>query len=79
MEQAQSDEGDHADFRILIPRGVAHRRENPGILNAHRRFDDFDPFNSKGIGDFGEEDIEASAIVETGEGEGGHHLRRPIL
>jgi len=79
VEQAQSDEGDHADFRFLITRGVAHRWKNPGILNAHCGFDDFDPFDSKGIGDFGEQDVEAPTVVETGEREGSHHLRGPIF
>ena len=79
VEETQGDEGDHTDFRILIPRGISHRRENSGILDAHRGFDDFDPFNPKGIGDFSEQDVEAPAVVETGECEGGHHLCGPIL
>ena len=64
---------------IWIRGGGADGGKNAGILDANRRFDAFNPLDPEGIGDFGEEGVEATAIVEAGEGEGGDDLGGAVL
>ena len=74
MEEAERDERDDPELGIGIGCGRANRGKNPWILNSGCGFDPFDPFDTKGIGDFSQKDFEATAVVEASQGEGSDNL-----
>ncbi len=78
-EEAEGDEGDHANLWIGVGSGEAKGGDDAGIFDADGRFHDFHTFDAERICDFGEEDIESASVVEASKGEGGNDLGGAIF
>jgi hypothetical protein len=78
-EEAEGNEGDHANLWIGVGSGEAKGGDDAGIFDADGRFHDFHTFDAEGICNFGEKDIESASVVEASEGEGGNDLGGAIF
>ena len=73
-EEPEGNEGDDADFGILVPGGGAEGRDDAGIDEFGDGFHALDSFNAERVGDFGEQNLGAAAVVEPNQGQGGDDL-----